>query len=278
MSRPDDAAGRSANTDEFEVRRLLAGVGAGEPPTLMERERVANTMWASVDEALGERADPIAEVVGRRSGDRGASADNGRDRPETGRRTTRLLLWAAILLVAVGAAGLLRTVNDRPSSPADSPETDRTTLLVGDTNVSFDVLTDYRLDRASAELVTFTAGSLSTSTHERIQLAQAVMASEGDQPEWLSATAQLDATPAPSLPGSEAWLVYVRTHQGCALGDECVTVAELDDGTPLTLAGGSYSRVQVFKNDDRAPIVVVSDVGTPSAGPALANVELHPRR
>jgi len=278
MNRPDDMPAERARAEERDVRRLLTNVGVGQPPTPAERERVANTMWAAVELATLEtdQAAGAEQSITILATQRSDVVSERRDRSRPQRPSTRLLLWAAILVVALGVAGLLADVIGDSGSPAGPPEANRTTLQVGDTGVSFDVLNNYEFERLSPDLVMFTAGPYSPRGHRRILIAQAAIAFDGQDPETFFSGANLDADPVRTPSGSTAWLVSIGNDDGCAIGDDCVVVAELDDGTPLYVAAGSYSRIEVYDNGDRAPIVVISEAGAPANGPALIGVELTP--
>jgi hypothetical protein len=272
MNRPDDISADRAD-EERDVRRLLADVGIGAGPATSERQRVERIMWAAFEVASdpGDPKTAAVQPITILAAPQNETPREDPDRPIPQRPATRLLLWAAILLAALGAAGLLGNVVGESGSPASPPEADRTTLLIGDTGVSFDVLSNYEFQRLGPDLVTFTAGRQSISSHRRIIVAQTATTFDGLDPETFFTSADLVVEAIHTAPGSSAWLVSA-SDGGCAAGEDCIVIAELADGSPLSIP--SYSRIDVYDNDERDPIVVITHLGSPNAGPALIGVEL----
>lgn len=268
MSRRDTTPTSDPDPEENTVRRLLALAGTGDQPTAAERDRIAEAMWANASRAVpvAEPAPAAAVVPGDRSGDGNPSTPT--------RRQTRLVLWAAMLLVAVGVVGLMRTTGSQTTGPTASPDADRTTIRVGDTDVRFDVLEGYEIDRLGPASVTLTANRTSLRGHRTITIVQAVEVFGGRTSDEFFDANGLRPDSVASPEGSTAWLVSVDVGPDCVISGPCAAIAELPSGEPLQLVAGSYSRIEIYANGDSGPIVVVSEVAGPADGAALVDVEL----
>lgn len=234
--------------DELEVRKLLALAGSGNRPTDSEQSRIADAMWAALDEPRNERP-----------------------------HSRRVLLWAAMLLVAAGVVGLARSTTSEIYEPGASTEASRTTFHIGDTNVSFDTATGYYIETRTPASLTLIAGQANLRSHERITIAETEELFAGQDPDNFFSDAELLAESVASPSGSTAWVVSVGTTPTCSYGEPCVPIATTTGGEAITLTAGSYVRIEVYGDDeqDHAPVLIVSEVGSNTTGPALVNIELE---
>lgn len=275
MSEHDHAPHVASADDEGEVRRLLAQAGGGGRPTSAERHRMAEAMWAAADDRAPSPA-PELEAQPHDLVDQSRSSHRRPRTPGVGGRATRVALWAAMILVAVGAVAMVGTSPPSTLTPTTPASDNRTSVRVGDTEVSFDPLVGYTLERHGPALITLTDNGSSLRTHSLITVAQVEELFGGQAPEAFLVDAGLDPERQPTDAGSEAWLVAIDPTADCSHGQSCVTIGALPGGQPLELRAGSFTRIEVHDNGDRHPIVVLAEVGSPSSGPALWGMELGP--
>ncbi len=263
--------------DEAAVRELFARLGSGGNPTVDERDRIGVAMWAEADELGDSTFDattPLAFDIGGQTGTGREPDTEQRPVDLAGRRPQRVLLWAAVLLVVLGAYGVANRTITASSGTAEQSDERRTALDLGGVLVEFDTLQHYEPVFQGSELVTFTAGPESTRGHWRITLTHPQQAFAGMEPEEFFSQSSLDFESSPAQPGSQVWNGAVRKESGCAVLEPCVPIAVLADGSSLSLEVGKFYQIAVYPVADEAPVLVVSEVGSPSLGPAFENFEV----
>ena len=270
MSQQGPAPGSTHHADENEVRRLLALTRTSGLPTGSERDRIAEAMWEALDQPIETTGSaPQLTIV---LSDQNHRPDGQRTRRK--QRTTRILLWAAMLLAIAATIGLIPTTTGQTLEPAVPINATRTTVRIGDTEMSFDAAIGYTLETKESGTVTLVADQTNLRAHGRITIAKAEELFGGRDPDDFFASADLQAERVAAPDGSTAWLVSVDTASECSLGHPCTPIATIIGGEPLKLVAGTYSRIEVYDNNGNGPVLVVSEVGSPTNGPALANVEL----
>lgn len=270
MSQQGPAPNSAQSPEENQVRQLLALTATSGLPTDSERDRIAEAMWEALDQPIGATGSTRQlTIVPSDQPDRVYGQAERRNQ-----RTTRVLLWAAMLLLIAATFGLIRTTTGQILEPAAPTDPTRTTVQIGNTEMSFDAAIGYAVETEGPATVTLVADQTNLRSHERITIAQTEEVFGGQDPADFFATADLQAERVAAPDGSTAWLVSVDTAPGCSLGHPCMTIAMIVGGEPLKLVAGTYSRIEVYDNNDSGPVVVVSEVGSRTNGPALVNVEL----
>lgn len=270
MSSHGPTSNPAPRSEEQDVRELLTLMGSGPPPTEPERGRIADAMWAALDHpGVGSGCTPQLTIVAPSPTTR---TDEQRTTPN--RRTTRILFWAAMLLVVAGSTALVVTTTSQMLEPSAPTETGRTTLRLGESEVSFDIAAGYEVETRGPATLTLVADPTNLRSHERITIAQAEELFGGQEPDDFFAGAGLSPEPLASPDGSTAWLVSIATTTECGVDEPCITIATTVGGEPLKLAAGTYARIEIYDNNDNLPVIVLSEVGSPAVGPALANLEV----
>lgn len=268
MTGHDDEA---EHQDDGAVRELIGRLGVGGSPTATERARMAEAMWVAAEESSPTAGPPILAAV---LADSDEPQPASRSRSDEARPGRRLLFWAAVFLVALAAVGTARRSVTVESQPSNQVEEGRTTLDLGGATVSFDTLQHYDRTREGRYLVHFAARSASIRSHERITLAHPSVLFDDRDPEDFFASADLETESIVGQEDASAWLATVTPRPGCNVGEPCVTVAVLPDGSTIKLAVGGYYLIALHPVQNGSPILVLSEAGSSAPGPALVDVDI----
>ena len=258
------------HAEEDEVRLMLARAGFGGSMTEVERDRVTLAMWDEFggdDTATIDQLALLGEPPNR-------AVRNVEPVAVSSEAPSRFLLWAAIVLIAVGLTAAVALNNTRLASPAVVPSPDRTTVQVGDRSLEFDSLPGYQVNRRSPASVELTASGQSLREHAHITVVQAATLFGGQDPDRFFGDADLQPESVLSTDESSGWLVQVPLSPGCLEDPGCLHIADLVDGQPLNLTPNTFVRIDIYEQGRGGPIVVVSEIASNVTAPALDNLEI----